>query len=439
MALASVSAGTKVLRVEGAARARKLKAATGCAVIGLVKRPSRNSEVSITPCVEDVKALAGAGCDAVAMDATRRARPARESLDQLVDACHRQGILAIGDCDTADSYDHAVESGCDVVTTTLAGYTAARARTVGPDLGLLGEFLARGRVPVLAEGRYETEAQVRAAVRGGAAGVVVGGALNDPVKNTSRLLRAAQLPSGPTAAFDIGGTWIRFGLFSEAGELTDHDRAPVPKTQRERNDWMLQRIEGSGASRVGVSGGGTIHPRRLHVVETKSSVPDNTGYERLARQCRVPVHALNDGLATAWGHALRLEHFGRSVLTLTVGTGIGAGLVAGGRLLSGPNGEYPRLNDLTGPDGLTFEQRCGGAFLPYGWWNNPTELERVEGALRELVELATALFRPDVVLLAGSVALSCPGLRSLASPYGRNAGLYGAAAVARFPVWKDGA
>ncbi|MCW5940459.1 MAG: putative N-acetylmannosamine-6-phosphate 2-epimerase [Fimbriimonadaceae bacterium] len=434
MALASVSQGVNVLRLEGIERVRTIREATKCQVIGLVKRWEAGSEVYITPRAQDVRALAAAGCEAVAMDATTRPRPGGETLHHLVQACQEAGLLAVGDCDSRESYDYAVAAGCDMVTTALAGYTQNRSPTPGPDLELLGELVGRGLVPVLAEGRFETVGQVRAAMWGRATGVVVGGALNDPVKNSARFCAAAKMPTGLTAAFDVGGTWIRFGLFSDVGELSLSEAAPLPPSQRDRDDWMLDRIHGSGATRVGIAAGGTIHPVGLHVIETKASIPDNHGYAALAERCPVPVYALNDGLSTAWGHAIRLSNYGRSVLTLTFGTGVGAGFVAGGRLLMGPNGEYPRFNDWVGPDGRTIEERFGGGFLGDRWWDDPSRVREVDESLSTLVSQIQGLFRPDVTLLAGSVALACPGQKALASPYGPDAGLYGAAAIAQFPV-----
>jgi putative N-acetylmannosamine-6-phosphate epimerase len=434
MAAASVKQGVKVLRLEGVERVRAIREATGCAVIGLVKRREPGSEVYITPTVKDVMDLAEAGCEAVAMDATTRPRPNGESLHRLVQTCHEAGLLAIGDCDSLEAYDHAAAAGCDMVTTALAGYTKLRAATQGPDLEIIHEMLGRGQIAVLAEGRFETVGQVRAAVRGGVAGVVVGGALNDPLKNSERFCAAAQLPKGMTAAFDVGGTWIRYGLFLENGTLSTNEAAPLPPKQKDRDEWMLERIRASGADRVGVSSGGTIHPVSLRVVETKDSISDNQGFAELAERSPVPVTALNDGLAAAWGHALRLENFGKSVLTLTIGTGVGAGFVAGGRLLMGPNGEYPRINDWADPEGGTVEERLGGGFLGDGWWKDSAQMRVVDERLSTLVDQVLGLFRPDVLVLAGSVALACPSSGDRRSPYGPDAGLYGAAAIARFPV-----
>jgi N-acetylmannosamine-6-phosphate 2-epimerase/N-acetylmannosamine kinase len=147
--------------------------------------------------------------------------------------------------------------------------------------------------------------------------------------------------------------------------------------------------------------------------------------------------ALNDGLATAWGHACLPQFAGKRVATLALGTGVGCGFVAEGRILMGPRGEYPRLNDLPAPGGATFEQLMGGASLS----PNPTP-EQISQALTAFFQAGITLqemYFPDQIVACGSVALSewmAPYLRSpglSATPFGPDAGLYGAAALALFP------
>src|SRR5699024_5957167 len=69
----------------------------------------------------------------------------------------------------------------DIVGTTLAGYTGARAKAEGPDLELLTEVVrALPETAVVAEGRIHTTEQARAAAETGAFAVVVGTAITHP-------------------------------------------------------------------------------------------------------------------------------------------------------------------------------------------------------------------------------------------------------------------
>jgi N-acylglucosamine-6-phosphate 2-epimerase len=76
MARAAVAAGAVAVRIEGARRLAVVRQAVEVPVIGIVKRDLADSPVRITPFVEDVRALAAAGADIVAVDVTRRTRPA---------------------------------------------------------------------------------------------------------------------------------------------------------------------------------------------------------------------------------------------------------------------------------------------------------------------------------------------------------------------------
>src|SRR5690606_37265295 len=80
---------------------------------------------------------------------------------------------------------------------------------------------------------------------------------------------------------------------------------------------------------------------------------------------------INDGLATAWGHACHPKFAGMRVATLALGTGIGAGLAGKGEIITDNFGNYPRINDAYIADGETIEQTLGGLALE----QNPQDFE----------------------------------------------------------------
>ena len=79
------------------------------------------------------------------------------------------------------------EAGAAAVATTLSGYTGPGAPPEGPDVELVAGLAARVDCPVVAEGRYASREQVRAAFAAGAFAVVVGTAITNPVALTQRL------------------------------------------------------------------------------------------------------------------------------------------------------------------------------------------------------------------------------------------------------------
>lgn len=190
-ALAALAGGARGLRIEGVANVRAVRAATDAPIIGLVKRVDPATPVIITATERDVADLAGAGADIVAFDATDRApRPA--TVAALARAAQSAGALAMADLATAEEGRAAVAAGCDVIGSTLSGYTGGEVPDE-PDLDLVAALARLGR-PVFAEGRYRTVEQVRAARRAGATAVVVGSAITRPEHITAWFADAVRLP-----------------------------------------------------------------------------------------------------------------------------------------------------------------------------------------------------------------------------------------------------
>ena len=201
MARAAASGGAAGIRaVEVAA----VKEAVTLPVIGLRKRRVVGSDVYITPSLEDARAVAAAGADIVAVDATLRPRPDGVSLAALVSELP---VPVLADVDCPEAGVAAREAGAAAVATTLAGYTGAgAARTSapdaadpssapaspGPDLDLVRALAAELDCPVFAEGRIATPEQARAAFDAGAFAVVVGTAITDPVALTRDFAAAAR-------------------------------------------------------------------------------------------------------------------------------------------------------------------------------------------------------------------------------------------------------
>jgi putative N-acetylmannosamine-6-phosphate epimerase len=448
LAEASLSQGVGMLRLQGATNVRTVRNAVRKPVIGLIKRNYPASPVYITPTSKEVDELLEIGCEVVALDGTNRTRPSGESLAGLIDRIHSAGRLAMADCDGMASVRHAEAAGADFIGTTLAGYTPGTVPTPGPDLEFLREAVRTSSVPVVAEGRYSQRWHVESALRIGAAAVVVGGAINDPIKQT-RALKPLSASSkwggdsqGQVGAVDIGGTWLRFGVFEADWQLVSIDRVPNPPQREDRLQWIRERIQATGVSKIGLGTGGITDPATGIVWTAKEYLmPDQIGIEFSERTLGVPVFAHGDGHATAWGHACLPEFAGRRVATLAIGTGLGAGFVECGRIWSGRRGEYPRVNDLPTADGRTYEELLGGIHITKqaGEEQQARSVQALEGALKAVRDL----YFPDAVVVCGSVGLSpwlaphLERLQAVPSPFGHDAGLYGAAALALFPSYRQ--
>ena len=159
---------------------------------------------------------------------------------------------------------------------------------------------------------------------------------------------------------DIGGTKIAGGVVTGDGRILDRTRVPTPRDEGEATlvavlaaaDELLARNPGVVAIGVGAAGlvewpGG--HARwapnnSYRHLELRRLVGERTG---------LPTLVDNDGNAAAWAEARFGAGAGCDDLVLvTVGTGIGGGLVLGGRLYHGEQGFAGELGHLiVAPDG----------------------------------------------------------------------------------------
>ncbi|MDJ1136034.1 N-acetylmannosamine-6-phosphate 2-epimerase [Streptomyces iconiensis] len=189
---ASVSAGAPVaaLRVQGIEDILAVREAVSLPVIGLWKDGAEG--VYITPTAAHARAVAEAGAEIVAVDATSRPRPDGRPLRETVETVHGLGKLLMADVSTAEEGVAAVALGADLVSTTLSGYTPYSPQRPGPDLELVADLAARLDAPVCAEGRLHTPEQARTALESGAWSVIVGGAITAPAAIAGRF--AAALP-----------------------------------------------------------------------------------------------------------------------------------------------------------------------------------------------------------------------------------------------------
>ena len=189
MALAALQGGAAGIRANGPADIAAIKASVALPLIGLYKDGAEG--VYITPTLDHARAVAAAGADIVALDATGRPRPDGRTLTQVIAAIHDElGKPVLADVSTFDEGLAAVAAGADLVATTLSGYTPYSPQQPGPDLDLLADLVARLPVPVIAEGRIHTPDQARAALTAGAFAVVVGGAITRPQWITAQFVRS---------------------------------------------------------------------------------------------------------------------------------------------------------------------------------------------------------------------------------------------------------
>ncbi|MCE7987648.1 MAG: N-acetylmannosamine-6-phosphate 2-epimerase [Caldilinea sp. CFX5] len=191
MAVAAKAGGAVAIRANTPVDIAAIRAAVDLPIIGLYKEDIPGYPVYITPTLAHAKAVAAAGADIIAIDATARSRPQPGTLADFIAAIHAEtGRLVLADVATFAEGSAAEAAGADMVSTTMSGYTDDSPQQPGPDLALVEQLAARLTVPVLAEGRFKLPVEVNQALALGATAVVVGGAITRPQQITRWFVEA---------------------------------------------------------------------------------------------------------------------------------------------------------------------------------------------------------------------------------------------------------
>ena len=181
---------------------------------------------------------------------------------------------------------------------------------------------------------------------------------------------------------DIGGTKVLGGVVDSEGNILTTHREDTPKVG---GNALTQTIIGviqellaqHSATSVGISAAGFVSSDR----QTMLATPNIAGWnginlkQEISREINLPVVIENDANAAAWGEAVYGAGRGESELMMvTVGTGIGGGLVNNGALYRGAFGVAAEFGHMrVVPDG----HPCGcGKFGCFEQYASGTALHR---------------------------------------------------------------
>jgi len=284
---------------------------------------------------------------------------------------------------------------------------------------------------------------------------------------------------GITVGVDIGGTRTRVALFRE-GTLIAREAFPtegLPEVVAAIRKLLAAR----GAERPDTIGVGAPAPldMRRGVILNCPNLPHWSGVrvvEELERAFSCPVYLANDATCAAIGE-LEYGHRARDFVYITWSTGIGGGIVAGGRVLWGKSGQAGEVGHMVllpnGPHCRCGKRGCLEA-LASGTGIARAARERLHreltaaqvvelarngdpGALSIVLQACQALgqgiailweiFEPEIIVLGGGLTNSWDYLgpyvleaaarmarsepRVELTPLGDDVGLYGAEALPR--------
>ena len=165
-------------------------------------------------------------------------------------------------------------------------------------------------------------------------------------------------------AVDIGGTKIAVGMVDDAGRVLSKMESPTDAQRGysnglERIIGMLRetaRNAGVAISGIGIGSTGLVYPisGAFGDVDFLPGWQGNNAVEDLARAFKVTVALENDADASALGEASWGAGKGKSRLVyVTVGTGIGGGIILDGQLYRGADMAHPEMGhhviDPSGP------------------------------------------------------------------------------------------
>jgi N-acylglucosamine-6-phosphate 2-epimerase len=178
MAKAAVNNGAVAVRIDTPSHIQAVRQKVQVPIIGLWKQVITGSDVYITPQFHHAVAVAAAGADIIAIDATTRNRPGDEKLADIITLIHQQlNKPVMADVDTYEAAQLAVNAGADIVGTTLFGYTAQTKNFSPPGWELLTQIIENLDTFVICEGGVSSPQMAKKALDLGANAVVVGGAI----------------------------------------------------------------------------------------------------------------------------------------------------------------------------------------------------------------------------------------------------------------------
>jgi len=303
------------------------------------------------------------------------------------------------------------------------------------------------------------------------------------------------MPERPVLAIDIGGTKLASALVDRSGRVSGYAQIPTPHG-RDADAEALWRallalldgvLGGPGEQPVGV-GVGCGGPMEWPAgVVSPLNIPAWREFpllERLQKQFPgTPVRVHNDAVCTAIGEHWRGAGRGAdNILGMVVSTGVGGGLVLGGRLIDGASGNAGHVGHIVverdGPEcscggrgcleAIASAPRLAAWAIAHGWRSSggtggvdvardaarghPTAqaaMKRAGEALGVAIASATHLCDLEVVAVGGGLSQAGPllfapleeafrrharmdfarGVRVVPATLGQQAGLVGAAAL----------
>lgn len=243
---------------------------------------------------------------------------------------------------------------------------------------------------------------------------------------------------------DIGGTKINVGLFDEK-KLIESKKEYIQNIKA-LSEYVKQVVAELAATHgvsvneivsCGIGIPGTVSEDGRHILKAPNIDLLSDGLvEELEETLHIPVGLIQDSRAAAWGEYLVCEKKPKTLVCITLGTGIGTGIVIDGRIYhgalgaAGELGHLPVVHDGGRPCGCgatgCLEKYCAGGGLDltakelFGEGKSAADLfeemkngnEAAKHAISDAVKMLGAalvsivnLLSPDCILFSGGLSL----------------------------------
>jgi glucokinase len=177
------------------------------------------------------------------------------------------------------------------------------------------------------------------------------------------------------AGIDVGGTAIKIGLVSDEGTL--QSKTSIDYDPQKSFDWLVNSVcdslrllrspTNAGLKAIGISAPGYADPKTGILIDGSNNVPALQGQSlpgALGSRLGLPAFIDNDGTCAATGELL----FGagksfQNFTLITLGTGIGGGVVINRKPVTGRDGQPPEIGAIClDPDGPMNYNGVPGSF-----------------------------------------------------------------------------
>jgi predicted NBD/HSP70 family sugar kinase len=211
---------------------------------------------------------------------------------------------------------------------------------------------------------------------------------------------------------DIGGTTIKIGLFNENNEII---KKQVFDTKPERPfseiakelAMTIVRMSGGKVSFIGVGSPGIIKNGNAvnagNFPGSGGRLPWKSELTKYFPKVGISVH--NDGACAAWAeYMLGAGKGANSMIMLTFGTGVGGGIILGGKLLDAPCELGHIIIDSNGNECTCGQKGCLEAYLNAHNYNVSKDKDKLHKILADSIISLTNIFGADIFVLGGGLA-----------------------------------